>query len=87
MSERRSTENAREADTGNVGMRRREFIGAGALLLAGAVSPTACVAFRRGSSTPLTLKTLDGDTIAVDSSAINELRQGLEGDAVGRGNA
>ena len=79
MSERRSTENARQADTGNVGMRRREFIGAGALLLAGAVSPTACVAFRRRSRTALTLKTLDGDTIAVDSSAINELRQGLEG--------
>ena len=85
MNERRSTENSRQTDTDNVGMRRREFIGAGALLLAGAVSPTACVGFRRRSRAALTLKTLDGDIVTVDSSAISELRRGLEGELLVEG--
>jgi FAD/FMN-containing dehydrogenase len=64
------------------GIRRREFIETGALLLAGAASTTVGVPLGRIRRTALALKTLDGDTVAVEQSAITEVTRGLKGDVL-----
>jgi hypothetical protein len=57
---------------------RREFIGAAACLLASAASYRKNVAL--GASAGTTLKTLNGGAIAIDNSAVAELKKGLKGD-------
>jgi FAD/FMN-containing dehydrogenase len=63
-------------------IRRREFIETGALLLAGAASTTVGVPVGRIRRTALALKTLDGDSVAVEQSALNELTRDLKGDVL-----
>ncbi len=59
-------------------MGRREFVGAAACILAGAASYRTGVAHAEPTGT--NLRTLDGGTIALDNSAVMELKRGLKGD-------
>jgi len=61
------------------GIGRREFIGTSALLLAGGIASTAGAELRGGAGSELKLATLDGDTVSLDRSALQELRRGLKG--------
>ena len=61
-------------------MKRRDFIGAGVRLLAGAASSTPRVSRGSRLAPAVTLKTLEGGTVAVDPAALADLQRGLEGD-------
>jgi FAD/FMN-containing dehydrogenase len=68
MTERRSND-----------MTRKDFITAGARLVAGAAALTACASLGRRSRTVLTVRTLDGDVVAIDRAGLDELQRHLKG--------
>lgn len=61
-------------------MHRKEFLTAGALLLAGAATSTACASAPQSGDAALTLRTLSGGTVRVDTTAFEEMKRHLKGD-------
>ncbi|MGA2861560.1 MAG: FAD-binding oxidoreductase [Steroidobacteraceae bacterium] len=78
MKKVRSEKTNQPTGVSNRTMGRREFVGGAAAILAGAATYRTGVA--RADSAATSLKTLDGSTIAVDNSAVTELKKGLKGD-------
>jgi hypothetical protein len=65
-------------------MKRRNFLSATSAALAGAASRR--VALAAGETGGISLRTLNGGLIEIDSAAVGELRAGLHGDFLVKGN-
>ena len=85
MKMRRSTEDAPQAAADDTVIGRRAFMRAGAGLLASVAPSASWIARRRSRRDVRSLKTVDGDIVAVDEAAFKELTHRFKGDLLADG--
>jgi FAD/FMN-containing dehydrogenase len=83
MNMRRSKDAQAVTDDSVIG--RRAFMRTGAVVLASAATSGSWMAPRKSRRDALRLKTVDGDTVAVDNAAFKELTQSHKGDLLANG--